>query len=349
MTDDNNLPGNEPGPDVAPVQSADDYEGRVAEIADLIGDQFDTDPSEDEAAPEEATAQADAEDDDPLGLNDAAEDVANAQDAEDGDGPQEDYAGGRFAADDAKTRLADGRVISVADLKSHAENRIKEFQRDYTEKTTALKAEKAQVDQRAQSLDQFQEYAAWYAEQFLPKQPEPFKGDPNNDPMGYMKWLQERDRWAEHAQAYQQFKAAKDAENQTKQQETQTQAQQRLETERAALIKAIPALKDPVKGKQVWDTIRMGAIQHYGLTAEEFDTIGDHRILVGLRDALAYRRIKEKAPQVQAQVNARPAMKPARRQPPQAAASKERTVRSERLRSTGRMDAAVASLMDIDL
>lgn len=347
MTDDNNLPGNEPGPDVATAQP-DTYEDQVADIADLIGDQFDTDPPE--AEPAEAPAAPEPEeDDDPLGLNDGAEDVEKPQEGEDGDGPQEDYSGGRFAADDAKIKMPDGRVISVGELKAYSDSRIKDFQRDYTEKTTALKAKETQVDQRAQSLDEFQEYAAWYAETFLPKAPEPFKGNPDSDPMGYMKWLQERDRWQEHAQAFQQFKAKTEAENQQKQQETQQQAQERLQAERDALVKAIPVLKDPVKGKQTWEAIRSGAIQHYGLTAEEFDSIGDHRILVGLRDALAYRRIKSKAPEVQAQVQAKPAMKPARRAPAQAAVSKERQNRSERLRSTGRMDAAVASLMDIDL
>lgn len=347
---DNNLPGS-PGPDVAPSTET-SYDDQVAGIAELLGDPIE-DPAEDDTAHEEAAdAEPEAvEDDDPLGLEAEAEDVGEA-DAEDPDGSDEpEIKGGRFAPDSAKVTLDDGTVITVADLK-----RNNLFQRDYTKKTTELKAEreaidarKSEVDQQAQSLDQFREYAAWYAEQFLPKQPEPFKGDPASDPMGYMQWQHQMNQWQAHVNAYQTFQQQGSEKTKQQQAETQKQAQERLAKERDALLKAMPVLKDPVKGKQTWDAIVSGASEHYGITAEEVNTVGDHRLLVALRDALAYRRIKAKAPQAKAEVAAKPAMKPAKRAAPQAAVSKERQVRSDRLRTSGRMNDAVASLMDLDL
>jgi hypothetical protein len=344
---DNNLSG-EPGPDVTTPQTFDE---NVEDISKLLSDPV-TDPAED--AEEEAAAATEpeaVEDDDPLGLDVEAEDVGEA-DEEEPDGSEEsEIKGGRFAPDTAKVTLDDGSVITVADLK-----RNNLFQRDYTKKTTELKAKetevealKSEVSQQAQSLAQFRDYAAWYAEQNLPKQPAPFTGNRIADPMGYLEWSQKNDEWLAHVEAYNQFQAHKQAEEQSKAGETQKQAEARLARERDALLKAIPVLKDPVKGKQTWEAIVAGAQSEYGITAEEVNTVGDHRMLVALRDALAYRRIKAKAPQVQAQVAAKPAMKPGKRAPTNAGPSKERAARSEQLRKTGSIDDAVALLSSFNL
>lgn len=343
---DNNLSA-DAGPDVTTPQTFDE---NVEDISKLLGD---PEPDPAESAEEEAadTEPANVEDDDPLGLDVEAEDVGE-DDAEEPDGSDEpEIKGGRFAPDTAKVTLEDGSVITVADLK-----RNNLFQRDYTKKTTELKAEKEAFDaertsfsQQAQSLDQFREYAAWYAEQFLPKQPAPFNGSRVNDPMGYMKWAEENDAWQAHVQAYQAFQQQGQIAQQQKQGETQKQAETRLAKERDALLKAIPVLKDPVKGKQTWEAIVAGAQNEYGITAEEVNTVGDHRMLVALRDALAYRRIKAKAPQVQAQVAAKPAMKPGKRVATNMAPQKERQARSEQLRKTGSIDDAVALLSSFNL
>lgn len=337
MADDNLSPPGEPVVTTPPTE-----EQLIGDISNLLDDP-ETDlveePEDDEAAP--------AEDDDPLGLE---AEVVETDDDEADDGSEPEIKGGRFAPDSAKVTLDDGSVITIAELK-----RNNLFQRDYTKKTTELKAEreafdarKSEVDQRAQSLDEFQEYAAWYAEQHLPKQPEPFKGDPQTDPMGYLKWTQERDNWLTHVQDWQQFQAQREVQNQQRQGETQKQAQERLSKERDALVKAIPVLKDPVKGKAAWEAIVAGAQEHFGITREEVNTVGDHRMLVALRAAVAYMRIKAKAPQVQAQVAQKP-IKPGKRVAPQSADTKGRQVRSERLQRERSFEAGVAALQDFDL
>jgi hypothetical protein len=339
MADNNLSPPGEPVVTTPPTENQ-----LIEDISNLLDD-----PEEDhvEEPEDEAAAKSEPEDD-PLGLDDDAEDVGTDDDL-DPDGSEEaEIKGGRFAPDSAKVTLENGETITIADLKVRVDSRVTDFQRDYTEKATALKAEKTQVDQRAQSLDQFQEYAAWYAEQHLPKQPEPFKGDPQTDPMGYLKWTQERDNWLTHVQDWQQFQAQHKAEQERRHGETQAQANERLAKEREALLKAIPVLKDPVKGKAAWDALVAGAQEHFGITAEEVNTVGDHRMLVALRDALAYRRIKAKAPQVQAQVAQKP-VKPGRRAAPQAANSKERQARTERLQREHSFEAGVAALQDFDL
>lgn len=342
---DNNLSAPAAEPDVTTPQT---FEEQVEDLSNLLEDP-ETDLPEDDQ--DEAAAQPEAEEeDDPLFAEDA-EDVG-AEDAEAPDGSDEpEIKGGRFAPDSAKVTLDDGTVITVADLK-----RNNLFQRDYTKKTTEMAAEREQltslrseVDQYAQSLNQSREYLAWYAETYLPKDPGRFAGDPVRDPVAYMQWQQQRDIWVEHQQAYQAFQQQKQDDEQRKSGETQKQAHAHLQREREALLKALPILKDPVKGPEAWNTLVRGAVEHYGYTADEVNTRQDHRDAVMLRDALAYRRIKAAAPKVQEKVRQPAPVRPGKRAAPNAQVSKERQARSERLRNSGSFEDGVAALQDFDL
>jgi hypothetical protein len=345
---DNNLSAPEAGPDVTtPAQT---YDEQVQDLSNLLEDPATDLPEEDqdEAA---APVEPEAEEEDPLFADDDAEDVGT-EDADETDGSEEpEIKGGRFAPDSAKVTLDDGTVITVADLK-----RNNLFQRDYTKKTTEMAAEREQltslrseVDQYAQSLNQSREYLAWYAETHLPKDPGRFAGDPVRDPVAYMQWQQQRDAFLEHQQAYQVFQQQKVEDEQRKSGETQKQTQVRLQREREALLKAIPVLKDPVKGPEAWNTLVRGAIEHYGYTADEINTKSDHRDAVMLRDALAYRRIKAAAPKVQEKVRQPAPVRPGRRPPTDVREQQGRQARSERLRNSGRFEDGVAALQDFDL
>lgn len=312
----------------------------AAGLTDILKD----DPATDPAPENEDTEQAAPEGEEP----EVAEDVENQEPAEEADGPQGDYEGGRFAADNAKVRLDDSTVISVAELK-----RNNLFQRDYTKKTTehaervkAFEAREAEVGQFAQSLEQFRDYIAGYAEQYLPKQPEPFRGDPAADPVGYMQWQHANNQWAQHVQAYEAVQQQKQQDTQRRNAETQKAEQERLGREREALLKAWPVLKDPAKGKQAWDGLVSGATQRYGISAEEVNGTSDHRFIQVLRDALEYRRIKEAAPKVQTEVR-RPAMQDGRRPAQPARDQAQKQVQSERFRQTGSLDDAAALLRNL--
>jgi hypothetical protein len=344
---DNNLSASAEPDVTTPAQTFDE---QVEDLSNLLGDP-ETDLPEDDQ--DEAAAPVDPveEEEDPLFADDDAEDVGT-EDAEDSDGSEEpEIKGGRFAPDSAKVTLDDGTVITVADLK-----RNNLFQRDYTKKTTELTAEreqvtalKSEVDQYAQSLNQSREYLAWYAETHLPKDPGRFAGDPVRDPVAYMQWQQQRDTWLEHQQAYQAFQQQKADDDQRKTGETQKQAQARLQREREALIKALPVLKDPVKGQEAWNSLVKGAVEHYGYSAEEVNALSDHRYALTLRDALAYRRIKAAAPKVQEKVRQPAPVRPGKRAAPDARESQGRKVRSERLRTSGSFEDGVAALQDFDL
>jgi hypothetical protein len=340
-----NLSGS-PEPVVAPTTPPTEDE-LIGDISNLLDDPA-TDPIEDE--PDEAAADTKTEDDDPLGLDADAEDEAAEVAEEPDDSDDAEIKGGRFAPDSAKVKLEDGTTITIAELK-----RNNLYHAGFTQKTQALseekkafEAERQKVTEYAQSLDQFREYATWYAEQHLPKEPGP---PPNavTDPAGYLAWSQKRDEYIANVQAFEQFKAQKVADDERKNGETEKQTQERLKRESEALFKAIPVLKDPVKGKQVWSAMVAGAQEHYGISEAELNNITDHRILLGLRDALGYRRIKAAAPKVREEVVKKPAIRDGRRAPSNQAATREKQARSERLRNSGSFDDGVAALSDFDL
>jgi len=337
---DNNLPT--PGPVDAPVQS---YDEQVEDLSNLLEAPETDHPGE---RADEAAADTKLEDD-PLGFDVEAED-AETVDAEDPD-DQPEIVGGRFAPDTAKVTLDDGTVITVSELK-----RNNLFQRGFTEKTQALaqerssfETERQQVTEYAQSLNQSRDYLAWYAENFLPPAPQPFAGDPRSDPVGYLEWTASRDKWAAHTQAFQQFQQQQQHEEQQRSGETNRKAQAHLQVEFGHLLDRMPVLKDPARRQVTWKAMVDGAQKHYRMTEEEVSTIGDHRIVLALRDALAYHRIKAAAPQVQAKVAQKPAMNNGRRAATTAGVAKQRQARSERLRATGSLEDGIAALQDFDL
>lgn len=341
---DNNLSASAE-PDVTTSAQSVTFDEHVEDLTKALQDDpLMADPVEEQK--EEAPAAED-QDDDPLGLD--AEDVA-ADAADEPDESEAEIKGGRFAPDTAKVTLDDGSVTTIAELK-----RGTLFQRDYTQKTQALseerktfEAERQQVSQYVQQVEQLREYASWYAENYLPKKPEPFTGDRMQDPMGYLQWSEANDKWLAHAQAFQQFQQQKTAADEQKKGETDKQFQERRLREAEALGKAIPVFKDPVKGKAAWDAMVAGAAD-YGFSPEDLDGVVDHRQLVILRDALAYRRIKAKAPQAKEEAARRPPVREGRRAPADQQQTRQRQNLTERLNRPGNFDAGVELLRNLNI
>lgn len=297
-----------------------------------------------EEAEDKTAAAAPAPEDDPLGLNADVEDDGEV-DPDAPDGPQAEVLGGRFAPDTAKVKLDDGSVISVAELK-----RNNLYHAGFTQKTQALAkdveaftADRQKVAEYAQSLSQFRDYVASYAEQHLPQRPEPFTGAPD-DYVGFIEWQRKEAAWQTHATAYQAFQQQKKAENDRQAGETKQQADARVKVEADKLRTAIPVLNDPAKAKAFHDALVSGASTHFGITQAEVDAIGDHRMVLVLREAIAARTNKTKAPQAQQEAARRPAIRPGQRPAPNAAAAREKQARTEQLRKTGSFEDGVAAL-----
>lgn len=355
MTDtDNDLPNSGTVPES--VDAPMTFDEGVNGIADLLKDpetdlQETTEAQHDAAADDATDPDADMAEGEEAPEDDTAEDV-ETETADEADGSDEtEYAGGRFAADNAKVKLDDGTTITIAELK-----RNNLFQRDYTRKTTELAQEreqvtrlKSEVDEYAQKLNESRDYLAWFAETYLPADPGPYKGSPN-DPVAYLEHMQRREQAQMVQQAFEQFKSQTEAQTAKQRAEAEKQAKEKLSSEREALVRTFPALKDPQKEKSFWDNLKKGAQERYGLDPQLIDTIGDHRMVRILHDALEGARLRQAAPQVKQQVEQKPKIiTGSKRQAPQNAARREAELRKQRLRETGDFRAGVASLMDLEL
>lgn len=336
-----NLPG-EPGPvDDAPKSEAQ----LVEDIGNLLDDDPETDPAKEE---DQAKAGPDDDGDEP-DIEIDPEDVEDEVDAEDPDGPPE-IKGGRFAPDSAKVTLEDGTVITVADLK-----RNNLFQRDYTSKTQALAEErrlvdtrKSAVDQQAQSLTQLAERLTVFSQKYLPTPPEPFAGTPDTDPIGYMRYMQQRERYEQAVGEFNGIVQGSTHLTAEQQRQLAEQDQQSIASEVGELVKRDAFFSDPRKVNAFFqDAVTLGA-EAWGLSAEEIGQLTNHKQFLILRDAVRYRKALAKSGEVAKQVQAKPAVAiGGRRVDPKAKVSAQKQARSERLRTSGSFEDGVAAIEDL--
>lgn len=340
-----NLPAENAGPVAdAPRSSAE----LVDDIADLLED-----PAED--LPEDDQAQAKAgetdEGDEPEVEIDP-EDVENAESADDEDGSEPEIKGGRFAPDSAKVTLEDGSVITVAELK-----RNNLFQRDYTKKTTDLAAEreqinarKSEVDQQAQSLAQLAERLTEFSKAYLPQPPEPFTGNSDDDPLGYMRYMKARDAYDTAVRSFNGIVEGRTQLTAKEQHEREEQATKALSDELQLLRTKDRFFADNDRAKAFFAEAAEKGAGYWDLTPDDVRGLRSHKAIRILRDAMNYRKALEKAANTQKQVQAKPVMvKGGKRADPRTKVSSEKVARSERLRRDGSFQNGVAALMDLDL
>ena len=330
-----------------PEGTADDAALSFDEGVDAISNLFDG-PERTTEEKVEATNEAEDEADQPEG-GEAEESEADPDEEvkdEQEDGPDPDPAGGRFVSGDAKFRLADGTVISVADL---ARNNL--YQQDYTRKTQEhaevvrdFEAKREKVGEIALSLAQQRDFLLSAAQHFLPQAPD--RSLMQSDPIGYMQAKAEYDeRMAVVAQLQQQ----RQAEQGRMTQEQQEHDAQHRAREAERLFEAIPEFRDRKVYGQFWnDAVEVMA--EYGFSQQELDEAIDHRYYKIMRDVVKYRKALKTAPQVKQDIQQKPALiKGGKRMDPKAKISRDRQARHEHLRKTGTFEAGIAALMDLDL
>jgi len=294
------------------------------------------------ALPEDQDQDADpnAQSGDEPGGEDGDATVDDDASDDDPDGPG--YDKGKFAADDAKVSLKDGTALSVADLK-----RGYLAQRDYYRQTDELKAERETFHAAKEKVGEVALQIAAQRDFLLEVMPKygplpPDKALMDTDPIGYM---QAKEAFEEAKQTYGQLMAAKQAD------------QQRAEAERAEAINSykaeqaklmfdkIPEFKKPEVYGQFWKDANDIMVRVYGFQPEELANAADHRFYRVMRDIVRLHKAQTKAPQVQAQMQQKPALlRGGKRDTGQT--SREAQSRKETLRKTGTFEAGVAALLN---
>ena len=295
--------------------------------------------------------EEDAEDSDtPV---DDAEDVETPED-EDGETGDEDQAEdddeepetekGRFVADNAKVRLEDGTVTTIAELKKGSL-----LLPDYTRKTQEVAEQRRTVEsqsqalqQHAQQLAQQRDYVTQLVQAFMPPPPDPSILDV--DPHGYQKQRVEYEQWMAH---HQNLAAMAQAEQQQAQQRAAQERKDREQREWNATLEKMPALKDETRLKGFIRDIEQHGLG-YGFSKEEIANAltMDHRQALVLRDAMAWRKLQADKTKVTSKVEGRPPVqKGTRRLSPDGQKVRKQSAAFERLRKTGSVEDAAAAFL----
>ena len=346
--------GNEPAPtaELAPMSAreADDainalfssppedpVEAENGNPADNVDEPASTDPLED------TEEQAD----DPLAV-DAETDPENPE-----DDASEEYANGRFAADNAKVKMPDGRTISVAELKEFADNRVKDFQRDYSRKTEELSKQSQDFETQVQEFSQLQErhgkereFFKWFTQAYVPQVPQRPTVDASLDPVAWSVYAQQKTSYDEMVNAWQQANSENEEGRKAETEKTQRQRQAELSKEKERFLGTFPALKDPAKYEAFWGALSTEAEKFYGIPKERVLALDNTDMVRILRDAVSYQKVKNSSEQVKKDVNSKPPLvRGSARQSPEQQRNRAYNDRVSKLRQSGSTADADAVLL----
>ncbi len=292
-------------------------------------DDIEVDTTEDEAPDEGEDVEGEGETE----AEDQAEDETEEPETEQG----------RFVADNAKVRLEDGRVVSIAELKSGTL-----MQADYTRKTQEVAAERKAIAERLerttqqeQQLAQQFEYASTLLQSFNPQPPDPSLM--NTDPLAYMQAKEQFENWQQHLGH---IESERQRIYQERQAQFESQRTERVQREWDALLSKVPDLKDQNKLKAFASDIN-AASSTYGFSAEELKAVAlDHRQALVLRDAMAWRKLQSSKPKAVAKVEGRPPVqKGGKRLSPDAHKAATASTAINRLKQSGSVNDAVAAYL----
>lgn len=295
-----------------------------------------SDTTDDELQASDENEEAGEEDEGETGEDDQAEE-------DDGDEDPESEQG-RFVADNAKVRLEDGTIISVADLKKGSL-----LQADYTRKTQetaelrrSFEAQSESVKQAEQQIIEQRDYMSALLQSITPQAPD--IAMLKTDPMGY--WEAE----AQHKQftAHLDYIASQSQQTQQqRQQEAQAKRQEKANTEWAALLEKAPDLKDKTKFT-AFEADLIKAAPDFGFSPQELmEAVPfDHRMALVLKDAMAWRKLQASKPQAAKKAEGRPPVhRGGKRLGPQAQKARQADAAITRLKSTGSVDDAARAYL----
>lgn len=170
---------------------------------------------------------------------------------------------------------------------------------DYRRKTQAVAEERRAAEaERTRQAEITAKLVAEYQKLAGNDEPEPdWIKLSEEDPIGY---VQMRAQW--------EAKQARKAR--AREQTEQLVKQQRWEIAQAEIVKLrdkAPEWRDPEAFKRDWKALVADASSHYGFSEDELSAVLDHRSILALRDAAAYRRLQDKKAVVTKKVEAAPA------------------------------------------
>ncbi len=266
--------------------------------------------------------------------------------ADEEDAQAEETSDQDFVHGNARTRLRDGTEVSVGELKKLADE-AKEYRRRETEFANVAR----QVEQRAaQTAQQEQVFAATISQaiaalqQAIPPEPDPSLRE--TDPIDY--FLRKDQRESKLAEINRMQAAQNYAAQNARAQQAQ-HFQARLRNEQAQLFERSPELADEGKRREFYNDL-VASGKNYGFSEAEINDVHDHRVMLMVKDAMAYRKLQSagKPKAVEKAKGATPVQRPVARTTSNERISQKHKNLFERARKTRSIDDVAAVLSELE-
>jgi hypothetical protein len=303
-----------------------------------------TEPTDEDATDLEEVDAPEGEEDSDTEVDEEAEESDETDEEDD----QEDTEGLVF--DDNLVVEIDGEQTTLGNVvDERVQKRVSDFQADYTRKTQQVAEERKIIDTQADRLMQTAEQIKQQREDFLSYQamfaPEaPDLGLVETDPIKYQQEKAYYDEWQTQYNNYVQESRAIQAEQQKEQ---QAQQQQYVAAQTKKLGEIMPELATKEGIQKFKQELEKDFIPHYGYSLEDLNSITDVRFAPLARDAMAYRRLQEKAPEAKKKLEGKPKMLKGKAR----ASTKSKKVsahkaKNDRLAKFGDLESAVSVIAD---
>ena len=286
--------------------------------------------------------------DEDTGEDDEGETEVDDQAEEGDEGEEPESEQGRFVADNAKVKLSDGTVTTIAELKKGSL-----LNADYTRKTQEVAEQRRSVESQSeriakteQELEQRQEYVVTLLKSIVPPAPNPSMADPRNpdyDLVGYMAAKTQHDEWVQYLSHMEQEQQRLTQERQAKSEAAKKEVQDR---EWNALLEKVPEFSDQKRIDRFVTDIKEHSTA-YGIKPEELVALAmDHRQALVMRDAIAWRKLQASKATVAKKVEGRPPVqKGGKRLSPDGHKARRASDAISRLQSSGSERDAVAAYL----
>jgi hypothetical protein len=286
----------------------------------------------------EEDLEAAASEDDESGVEDAPDEETSEEQSEEDEEPEEQEQPQTFSV------KIDGKEVSVTlDELQKGYSRTQ----DYTRKTQQIAEVRKQVEQETQAV---RAERGQYAQLLGALQAQLQASEPqvdldrlyNEDPI---EWVRQKEVLRERQEKAYAIQAEQQRLYQLSQQEQQQSMQQHLESQKDALLAALPEWKDPKKAK-LEKAMLIESAKSAGFSDEDLKSVYDHRLVLLLRKAALFDQMVSKRQGIKPVTNNGP--RPAK---PGAAGrvstTSEVTRAQQRLAKTGRVDDAADAIFKL--
>ncbi len=283
----------------------------------------------------EEDTEAAASEEDESGVEDAPEEESAEEQSEESEESEEQDQPQTF------TVKVDGKEVAVT-----REELQKGYSRtqDYTRKTQQIAEVRKQVEQETQAVRAEREQ---YAQLLGALQAQLQSSEPqvdldrlyHEDPI---EWVRQKEVLRERQEKAYAIQAEQQRLSQLSQQEQQRAMEAHLESEKDALLAALPEWRDPKKAKAE-KALVLESAKSVGFSEDDLKSVYDHRLVLLLRKAAMYDQLVSKRQDIKPVVNNGP-----RTAKPGAAGrvstTTETTRAKQRLAKTGRVDDAASAI-----